>query len=122
MPFLVRTLRPAARVSLAGAFALFSLLAVILASRAAFAQEGTPGTGTCDAGPLKDSQHATRHRLRYNLEARILQDLLGNESSLFVAFIHGQHYSERMLYAVDPHGVPEFAEMVIRDTPVAVPL
>ena len=83
---------------------------------------GSPGNGTCDAGPLKDSQNATRHRLRYNLDARILQDLLGNEAGLFVAFIHGQHYDERMLYAVDPHGVPEFAEEVIRDTPVALPL
>jgi hypothetical protein len=87
-----------------------------------FKRLGSPGTGTCDVGPLKDSQNATRHRLRYNLEARILQDLLGNEAGLFVAFIHGQHYNERMLYAVDPHGVPEFAEELIRDTPVALPL
>ncbi len=87
-----------------------------------FKRLGTPGNGTCDTGPLKDSQHATRHRLRYNLEARILQDLLGNESGLFVAFIHGQNYNDRMLYAVDPHGVPEFAEQLIRDIPLAVPL
>ena len=52
---------------------------------------GTAASGGCDAGLLRDSQNAMRHdhHLQYNLEARILQDLLGTEpGGLFVAFVH----------------------------------
>ena len=214
MPFLVRTLRPAARVSLAGAFAVFSLLAVILASHVACAQNaaasgpnsdptyqalrnltlgseavsvnnlelkreagtfhlrsgtvcfvapvagkvtgavfsgdgnfildppdsekgmlklltkesefsenfsqlvlrftdstyddikrgGSVVTSGCDAGLLKDSQHTTRHKLKSNLDSRILEDVLSPEPGrLFVAFIHGKHYNGQELYEIDPH-------------------
>jgi hypothetical protein len=60
-------------------------------------------SGNCDAGPLKDSQHVTRHRLKYNLESRILEDVLGTEpGGLFVAFIHGKRYNGEELYTIDP--------------------
>jgi hypothetical protein len=66
---------------------------------------GSAATGGCDADLLKDSQHTTRHKLKDNLEARILQDLLRPEpGGLFVAFIHGKHYNGQELYVVDPHG------------------
>ncbi len=214
MPFLVRTLRPGARVSLAGAVALFSLLALILAGNAASAQNAAaPGpnsdptyqalrnltlgseavsvsnlelkreagtfhlrsgtvcfvapvagrvtgavftgdgnfildppdsekgmlklltkenefsenfsqlvlrftdstyddikrggsvvTSGCDAGLLKDTQHTTRHKLKSNLDSRILEDVLTPEPGrLFVAFIHGKHYNGQELYEIDPH-------------------
>ena len=65
---------------------------------------GKPGAGGCDAGPLKDSQHTMRHKLRDNLEARILEDLLSTQpGGLFVAFIHGKHYDGQELYEIDPH-------------------
>jgi hypothetical protein len=65
---------------------------------------GKPATGGCDAGPLKDSQHTTRHKLKTNLEARILADVLSTEpGGLFVAFIHGKHYDGQELYEIDPH-------------------
>lgn len=65
---------------------------------------GTPGAGGCDAGLLKDSQHTMRHKLKNNLEARILEDLLSTEpGGLFVAFIHGKHYDGQELYEIDPH-------------------
>jgi hypothetical protein len=52
---------------------------------------GASGAGGCDAGPLKDSQHTTRHKLKDNLEIRILEDVLSPEpGGLFVAFIHGK--------------------------------
>ncbi len=37
---------------------------------------GEAGGSGCEAGPLKDSQHATRHKFKTNLESRILEDLL----------------------------------------------
>src|SRR5579864_3733276 len=55
---------------------------------------GNAGASGCDAGPLKDSQHTTRHKMKTNLETRILEDLLSPEpGGLFVAFIHGKRYN-----------------------------
>src|SRR5215831_1108499 len=65
---------------------------------------GTTGASGCDAGPLKDSQHTTRHKLKYNLEARILEDVLNaNPGGLFIAFIRGKRYNGQELYEIDPH-------------------
>ena len=65
---------------------------------------GGSAGGGCDSGPLKDSQHTTRHKLKSNLDARILEDVLGPEpGGLFVAFIHGKHYNGQELYQIDPH-------------------
>ena len=66
-----------------------------------------PATGSCDASLLQDSQHVMRKKLYYNLDARILQDVLGTEPGrLFVAFVHGKRYNDKMIYAMDPHGAP----------------
>ena len=65
---------------------------------------GKTAASGCDAGPLKDSQHTTRHKLKMNLESRILEDLLSSEAGgLFVAFIHGKHYNGQELFTIDPH-------------------
>ena len=64
---------------------------------------GSVVSGGCDAGLLKDSQHTMRHRLKHNLEARILEDVLSTEpGGLFVAFIHGKRYNGQELYTIDP--------------------
>lgn len=56
---------------------------------------------------LNDSQNDCRKKLRYNLDARILQDVLRDQrGGLFVAFIRGKHYSGNMLFTIDPHGAP----------------
>src|SRR5271167_1585027 len=66
-------------------------------------KDGSPSSGGCDAGLLKDSQNTTRHKFKNNLEARILQDVISDEpGGLFVAFIHGKRYSDKELYEVDP--------------------
>ncbi|HET7442542.1 MAG TPA: M1 family aminopeptidase [Terriglobales bacterium] len=84
---------------------------------------GTAATAACDSGLLQDSQNALRHRLRYNLSARILQDILSSEpGGLFVAFIPGKRYNDKMLFAIDPHGVPEFATAVYGDEAYALSL
>ena len=65
---------------------------------------GGPSTGSCDAGLLKESQHTTRHKLKDNLEARILEDVLSPApGGLFVAFLHGKRYNGQELYQIDPH-------------------
>jgi Peptidase family M1 domain len=64
---------------------------------------GTSGGG-CDPGPLKDSQHTMRHKLKDNLDARILEDVLSpSPSELFFAFIHGKRYNGEELFSIDPH-------------------
>ena len=68
---------------------------------------GAPASGGCDAGLLHDSQDAMRHdrQLKYNLDARILQDVLSSEpGALFVAFVHGKKYDDREILFMDPHG------------------
>ncbi len=78
---------------------------------------GKPASASCDAGVLRDSQHASRKTLHYNLDARILQDVLSPEpGGLFVAFVHGKKYSDKMLFLIDPHGArwvqPEEIELM----------
>ncbi len=71
---------------------------------------GTAAPGGCDAGLLKDSQNAMRHKILYNLDARILEDMLRpGPGGLFVAFVHGKHYDDKLLYVIDPNGAPDVA-------------
>src|SRR5882762_9566338 len=64
---------------------------------------GSVVSGGCAAGLLKDSQHTMRHRLKDNLEVRLLEDVLSTEpGGLFVAFIHGKRYNGQELYSIDP--------------------
>jgi Peptidase family M1 domain len=72
--------------------------------------------GSCDVGPLRASQEAMRHdrHLRYNLDARILQDVLGTEpGGLFVAFVPGKNYSAKEIYVIDPHGAPALLRFIV---------
>jgi hypothetical protein len=70
---------------------------------------GGGASGACDGSLLHDSQNTMRHNrmLKWNLEARVLQDLFSTESGgLFVAFIQGKKYSGKEIFAIDPHGAP----------------
>ena len=58
---------------------------------------------------LNSNQHLLRKDFKYNLDARILEDVLRpNPGRLFWAFIPGQHISNKMIYAIDPHGLSPF--------------
>ena len=58
---------------------------------------GAP-SGGCDPNLVKSSQRLTRHQFGYNLESRILEDLLSPASGgLFIAFIYGKRYSDKEL-------------------------
>ena len=72
---------------------------------------GAKASGGCDPNPLSDSLQAARHNreLRFNLEGRILQDILSTApGGLFVAFVHGNRYNDKEIFAIDPHGAPPF--------------
>ena len=79
-------------------------------------KSGTTATGNCDSGALKDTQHTTRHKLKDNLEIRILEDILSPApGGLFVAFIHGKRYNGQELYEIDPHGGRDQVEFMTYD-------
>jgi Peptidase family M1 domain len=65
---------------------------------------GTPASSGCDAGLLKDSQNVTRHKIRHNLDAEILGEVLSPDPrGIFVAFIHGKRYDDKEIYQLDPN-------------------
>src|ERR1022692_3967755 len=65
---------------------------------------GSAASGGCDAGLLRDSQNTTRHKLKQNLEARILEDVLSPEAGgLFCVFIHGKRYSDKEIFEIEPN-------------------
>lgn len=73
-------------------------------------KSGASTTGNCDASLLHDSQNTMRHKLHSNLDARILEDVLrGGPGGLFVAFVHGKSYEDKLLYVIDPNGAMEAA-------------
>src|SRR5262249_48000321 len=70
-------------------------------------KSGAGPVGSCNAESLQQSQQATRKTLHYNLDGRILEDVLGSQpGGLFVAFIHGKRYSGKEVFAIDPRGAP----------------
>jgi len=65
---------------------------------------GSAASGGCDANLLRDSQNTTRHKLKSNLEARILEDVLSPEpGGLFYAFIRGKRYNDKEIYEIEPN-------------------
>jgi hypothetical protein len=72
--------------------------------------KGTSPTGTTvsQADDLfAEIRKTLRKNLRYNLDARILQDVLSTQpGAFFCAFIKGQKYSGKEIYVMDRHGVP----------------
>jgi len=73
-------------------------------------KQGSPGAAV-DGGILNDVRGDLHNKtqLAYNLEGRILQDVLSpTRGGLFVAFIHGKRYSSKLVFGVDPHGIPDF--------------
>lgn len=70
-------------------------------------KNGSAASGSCSNDPLQESQKTMRKKLHYNLDGRILEDILSpSPGGLFVAFIHGQHYSGHEIFAIDPQGAP----------------
>ncbi len=57
------------------------------------------------SGALSDVQQQLKKKLRENLSARLLEDVIApHPGGKFTAFIRGKKYSNKMVYDVDPHG------------------
>lgn len=69
----------------------------------------TGAAQTCAQSVLADNHNVLRKKLKYNLAARIMQDVAGAPGGLFMAFINGRKYSGKMVYVIDPRGVPAIA-------------
>jgi len=76
------------------------------------ASSGAPGGAACSQSLLNDHTSALRKKLKYNLAGRLLQDVLGNNGGLFMAFIHGRKHNGKLVYAVDPRGVGEVSAVL----------
>jgi hypothetical protein len=56
-------------------------------------------------GPMEDARTLFRKDFRYDLEERLLADVLNPKGgSFFMADVKGPAFSKRLLYFVDPHG------------------
>jgi hypothetical protein len=56
---------------------------------------------------FEDIRNALRKDHHYNLDARILQDVLTTQpGGLFIAFLKSARYGNRLAYWTDPHGTP----------------
>ena len=54
---------------------------------------------------LREAREQQRKKLNYNIAGRLLEDVLSSDpGGFFEAMIHGRRYSDKMIFAVDPHG------------------
>ncbi|HKD14589.1 MAG TPA: M1 family aminopeptidase [Candidatus Angelobacter sp.] len=73
--------------------------------RKAAANDSSPASGDA-SGLLDDVRQQLKKKLKTNMDARLLEDVLSSRNGgLFVAFIKGRKYSEKMIYEIDPEGV-----------------
>ena len=71
---------------------------------------GNSPIGGDAGGLLGDVQQQLKKKLRENLSARLLQEVLSERpGGKFIAFIHGKRYSDKMVYDVDPRGALDVA-------------
>src|SRR5262249_23927626 len=67
-----------------------------------------------------DVQQQLKKKLKYNLAARLLEDVLSSATGgEFIAFIKGKNYGDKIVYDVDPHGAigvsPEEVSLMLWD-------
>lgn len=66
------------------------------------------------AGELQDIRGRLKNTLHYNLDGRLLNDVLSSRpGGLFWAFIKGRNYGDKQLFQIDPHGVVGFTPVYI---------
>src|SRR5437899_3337299 len=75
------------------------------------AKSDAPATAGGDpGGALNDVQQQLKKKLKYNLAARLLEDVLSSApGGKFIAFVKGKKYGDKIVYDVDPHGALEVA-------------
>jgi hypothetical protein len=72
------------------------------------------------AGLLNDIQQQLKKKIRYNLSARLLEDVLSSApGGKFTAFIKGKRYSDKLMLDIDPEGAyqvsPEEVSLFVWD-------
>lgn len=81
-------------------------------------RQATPPAGPTSSSAsmlLAEVKQALINDLQYNLDLRILQDVLSAEpGGLFAAFIEGRKYNHKELYVIDPYGVQDYSPRDIR--------
>ena len=61
------------------------------------------------SGVLDGVKNQLRKKLKENLDARLLEDVLSSEpGGKFVAFIKGKRYGGKLVFDIDPHGVVSY--------------
>jgi len=89
--------------------------------KAAVTDSSAPGGNPGDL--LNDVQHQLKKDLKYNLTARLLQDVTSSQpGGKFIGFIKGKKYSSKMIYDVDPHGAEGFYGLRLNPEEVALTL
>lgn len=69
------------------------------------ADRGTSNSAVTASSELQDHATALRKKLRMNLTARILQDVMREKpSGVFYAFIKGRSFTDKQVFAIDPQG------------------
>lgn len=57
-------------------------------------------------GELDEIRQDLKKHLKENLDVRLLEDVMSSQpGGKFIAFIKGSHYTSKLIYDVDPHGV-----------------
>jgi hypothetical protein len=82
--------------------------------RKAAIPDSAPDTGEGNS-ILGDVQQQLRKKLKENMDARLLEDVLSSrKGGFFTAFIKGRHYSDKLIYEVDPEGAINPEEVALR--------
>jgi hypothetical protein len=75
-------------------------------------QSASPPPSSSGGDPMEalaQVQKYLRKERKYNLDGRILEDVLTTRpGGLFWAFVRGHRVSGKLLFAIDPHGLTEF--------------
>ncbi|PYP91884.1 MAG: hypothetical protein DMG65_06180 [Candidatus Angelobacter sp. Gp1-AA117] len=85
--------------------------------RKAAVTDSTPDSGEGN-GVLAEVQQQLKKKLKTNLEARLLEDVLSShQGEKFIAFIKGRNYSNKTIFDIDPHGTmkPEEVSLLTWD-------
>ena len=73
------------------------------------AKDGVAAAGGDASGVLDGVKNQLRKKLKDNLDARLLEDVLSSQpGGKFITFIKGKRYGGKLVFDVDPHGVVSY--------------
>lgn len=73
------------------------------------AKDPSPAAGGDASGVLDRVRNELRKKLKENLDARLLEDVLSSQpGGKFTAFVKGKRYGGKLVFDIDPHGVVSY--------------